>query len=151
MKITFAEFKAWHEEAWPEGYIWVGESAMPDGRDFYAEDGGLNPDISPSEVVNLDDLEGLELEDRSRDAPTELDLAQLVRAWRKRRNRTPVVVSVPNAEVDAFKAICAERGWKVTYGKWTQSNGTLSWSNGAQADRQSGLKVLRPPVTKRRT
>ena len=113
MKIPFGEFREWHDTAWPKGYIWSGETLMPDGRDIYGDSSGLNPEISDADIVDLSLFEGLEFEERSADGLLELSVISLVRKWRKARSESPVVVIVPNDQMPAFLALCKDHKWKT--------------------------------------
>lgn len=113
MKISFGEFRLWHDTAWPTGYIWSGDTLMPDGRDIYAEVSGMNPEIKDSDIVDLSLFEGLELEERSAEGLLELSVISLVRKWRKSRSESPVVVIIPNDQMSEFLALCKDRKWKT--------------------------------------
>lgn len=116
MKITFAEFKQWHETAWPKNYIWCGDTTLPDGRDIYADGGGLNEAIGDAEMVDLANFEGFELEDRTiagDDIPVGLSVTTLIRRWRKEQANVMVVVTVPKADMGKFKDVCRANGWKM--------------------------------------
>jgi hypothetical protein len=41
------------------------------------------------------------------------DLTAWIKRWLKAQTTTALVVDVPNGEVEAFRAMCKERGWKV--------------------------------------
>lgn len=42
------------------------------------------------------------------------DLPAVFRKWLRAQSYTSVTVMVPNEEVQAFKAACVQRGWRVT-------------------------------------
>jgi hypothetical protein len=114
VKLSFAEFKAWHDAAWPPGYIWSGYTCMPDGRDIYADD-GWNPAISDTTVIDLSLWEGLENETGVGAIPIrgDLDLAALIRKWRKARDSVSLVVTVPRGDADELRALAKSRRWMV--------------------------------------
>lgn len=114
MKITAAEFVEWTKTGWPRGFIFSGDTRMPDGRDIFADDGeNLAPDIQPNEKIDLSLLEGIELEDAEWGKRDERSIAAEIRKWRKTRDTVLLVARVPNDQVDAFRAICTEKQWGI--------------------------------------
>ena len=104
MKISFGEFKLWHDTSWPIGYIWSGDTALPDGRDIYAEQGGFNAAICDDELIDLSFWEGLEKDTSSLQDRDEQDVSTLIRRWRKARDFVAVVVTVPKGEEARLRA-----------------------------------------------
>lgn len=42
------------------------------------------------------------------------DFTVWLRRWLKAQSTTALTVDLPNGEVDAFRSLCKERGWKVS-------------------------------------
>lgn len=110
MKISAQEFWEWHETAWPEGMVWVDGSTLDDGREIYAED-GKSCALPLAEIFTVPDWWSVYNEDDP--SVAEVSIRSLIRKWRRDRDSSSAVVTVPKADMDALRAIASERGWKL--------------------------------------
>ncbi|MGI4811923.1 MAG: hypothetical protein ACRYGG_01070 [Janthinobacterium lividum] len=104
--------------AWPEGFIWSDDSTLEDGRDLYKEDGDAgelvfadnDTFIVPSYwYVTWEGPAGHPINS----ANDGISIRSLIRKWRKARDITTFVVSIPKVDVAAATALFAERNWRV--------------------------------------
>ena len=117
LMMTGAEWKEFERLGWPAGYVWSDDSTLEDGKDLYPENGAEGDiTISDAQAFNVPDYwhavyEGPEGKPIDSGDGEGLSIRGLVRSWRKARDTQVVVVNVPKAEVEAFKALCRERKW----------------------------------------
>lgn len=109
MKITGAEFKEWHNTAWPEDYIWVDETLLDDGRDLYNETGNIV--IEDGEVFVVPAIWCIEKEGDISGNP--VSVRSLIKKWRNERSHTTLVVVVPKEQENQIRTICRTNGWKI--------------------------------------
>lgn len=113
MKITAAEFREWHDTAWPEGYAWYDGSEI-NGADIYADDGSIAPTL-PETFIVPDDW-SLEREIRSRnrdDADDYPSVRSFIKKWRKEKSTATVTLSLPKDKLDELLALAKANGWRV--------------------------------------
>lgn len=122
MKMTGAEWREFEATGWPEGYIWADDSVLDDGRDLYVEAGDGAIVIADGETFVVPSFWSMVLEDatpnadgivvrHSADKGDGMDMRAMVRRWRKARDNETVIVTVPKADLEAFRALMAERKW----------------------------------------
>lgn len=105
-------------------------AAWPPGPDAYHEDSGFGENEDGALCLTDD---GITLGERiqpdltytvhagylgwqgSGPAPADFDedFERVIKRWIKARTVTALVIEVPKAEVEAARALCKERGWKV--------------------------------------
>ena len=125
MKITGAEFKEWHDTAWPDGYIWCEDTIFTtsegEERDIFTEDStddNTQLTVADAETFVIPDWWSIQFEDSVLTGKNCYTVRSLIRRWRKERSTSTFVVTVPkdDAEIEALKAFVAGRqakGWKV--------------------------------------
>ena len=111
MKLSFKEFSEWHDEEWPHGFIWSGNTLLPDGRDIYDEANGLlNKKIDPETLVDTSLWEGLYLET---DSAVVINIEPLIARWRKKLKYQTVIVKIPKHDLEKFKNVCKLNKWRL--------------------------------------
>jgi hypothetical protein len=128
LMMTGAEFKEWHETAWPKGYVWAYDSVYtPQGsqdvKDIYFEDPSLKGKdaitVGDAEVFEVPEdwfisWEGIDLQGRvNGDARDDLSISQLIKRWRKSRSVVTLVLEVPKDQLDEVKAWLKEKNLKT--------------------------------------
>ncbi len=112
MKITGAEFKEWHDTAWPDKHIWCDESTLDDGRNIYdGESGELI--FSPEETFTIPGWWALQDEDHPMDGPY-MSVRSLIKKWRRDRATIVLLVRIPKGAEGDARSLFADRGWSVT-------------------------------------
>ena len=128
MKVNGNLLMAFYQE-WPFGSDWYQEEA---NQECY---GGPEDELLliPTQSYDLDDTLGniryqgdvhnikptlngklVAVSQEGGYREPELNLQAYFKAWNKDRTTTDAVVTVPKGDLDAFKALCKEHGWKVT-------------------------------------
>lgn len=118
LRIKGADLIAWWKE-WPPG------------EDYYVEDfpfvggeqGGVYEEVDcapaspvdPAKTYTIDG--GILIWQGKGDPPGDVhsyDVEPAIRRWLKARTSRTFAVEVGLSDVEAFRAVCAERGWKVS-------------------------------------
>jgi hypothetical protein len=84
--------------------------ALPWDEDDYEK----APAVEPDKTYTVE--HGTLLWQGSGAAPANMDesFARVVKRWLKAQKATTLVVEVPNEDAEACRAMCAERGWRVS-------------------------------------
>ena len=99
MKVKGSELQQFMDQAWPsDDWYW--------DHDVFEE-----PD--PDETYDTDDIGDLLYQGKDPDQPYYLDLAALIRKWRKNRDFDIITVLVPRGNGDAFKELVKQAGYKL--------------------------------------
>lgn len=109
MKITGAEFKEWHDTAWPEGWVWADESLLDDNRELYAEDGSLV--VKPDEVFTIPAFWSILPE--TIPAHEGATIRSLIKKWRKSQSTITLAIKVPRDREDEVRAYLYHQNLKV--------------------------------------
>lgn len=99
MKVKGRELQQFMNEAWPsEDWFW---------------DHDLFEDPDPDETYDTDDIGPLMYQGRDDVRRTELDLAVLIRKWRKERDFDVFTVTVPKDKSLEFELLIKSAGYKL--------------------------------------
>lgn len=108
MKILGAELLEFINSGWP------GVDTGQDD-DWFWEHDLFDGDPEPTERYDTDDIGPLIYQGPSSETPavTELDLATLIRRWRKAKTHDTVVVQIDRSKMSDFKAALAQFGGRI--------------------------------------
>lgn len=110
MKITGAEFREWHETAWPEGYVWADDTILPDGRELYSEDSKLLFNVEPEEIFAIPDGWWIIKENNQEHGKSVRDF---IKEWRKKKALTILVIEIPRDQEKEFRLLLGNNGAKT--------------------------------------
>lgn len=108
MKITGAEFKEWHETAWPEEWVWADDSVLADGRELYTDDGSLC--VASDEVFTIPAEWVIIPENSTSDGKS---VRSLVKKWQHGKSTMIVAVEIPREREEELKAYMASLNLKI--------------------------------------
>jgi hypothetical protein len=93
VKVLGKDFKEWHDNAWPEHYIWAEGSLLNDGRELYDQVTGIVV-LRDDEMFTMPDWY-LEPERSTHHDDDPLSVRVLFKSWLKERSTVRIMIEVP--------------------------------------------------------